>query len=196
MRRLSNLLVFLMMVTDAFGGRGVDAAGLLVDDFSRDEPVSALGTTWRVVTDRVMGGESDARMMLRVIDGHRALCLSGDVSLANGGGFAQLILDLTPSDVLDASGFAGVRLVVRGNDEAYNLHLKTTATTRPWQSYRASFKTGPEWREVRLPFSAFSPHRVEPVLDVRRLRRLGVVAIGREMRAEICVAEVAFYADT
>lgn len=195
MRRLSNLLVFLMMVPDAFGGRGVDAAGLLVDDFSRDEPVSALGTTWRVVTDRVMGGESDARMVLRVIDGRRALCLGGDVSLANGGGFAQLILDLTPSDVLDASRFAGVRLVVRGNDEAYNLHLKTTATTRPWQSYRASFKTGPQWREVRLPFSGFSPHRVEAALDVRRLRRLGVVAIGREMRAEICIAEVAFYAD-
>jgi hypothetical protein len=134
-------------------------------------------------------------MALRVVDGRRALCLSGDVSLENNGGFVQVNLDLATAGLLDGSDFDGVRLVVRGNGEAYNLHLKTSATSMPWQSYRADFAAGPTWREVRLPFADFVPHRLVPALDVTRLRRLGIVAIGRAMRADVCVSEIGLYAD-
>jgi hypothetical protein len=190
MSKLAMILVLLMMVSDS----GAAASGLLIDDFARDDGVSRLGTRWRVVTDQVMGGVSGASMALQVVDGRRALCLSGDVSLANNGGFVQMNLDLASSGVMDASAFDGVRLVVRGNSEIYNLHLKTAATTMPWQSYRAEFAAGPRWRELRLPFADFVPHRLVPALDVSRLRRLGIVAIGRAMRADVCVAEVGLYA--
>ena len=164
----------------------------LIDDFATPGP-SRLGTEWRLVTDQVMGGVSTGRMERRVLDGRNALCMTGDVSLANNGGFVQVNLDLSPAGQLDASAFSGVRLVVRGNGEVYNLHLKTTATTMPWQSYRADFTAGDTWQEVHLPFSAFAPHRLVPALDVTRLRRLGIVAIGRAMHAALCVAEVGFY---
>lgn len=123
-----------------------------------------------------------------------ALCLTGTVSLENNGGFVQVNLDLSADRGLsDASNFDGVRLIARGNGAEYNVHLKTAATNLPWQSYRASFGTGPDWREIRLPFAAFEPHRLVPALDPARLRRLGVVAIGRAMPVDLCIAEIGFY---
>lgn len=166
---------------------------MLIDDFSRDHRVSLLGTPWRLVTDRVMGGLSEGRMEIGEHEGRWALCLRGDVSLAKNGGFIQVNLDLGTAGPLDGSHLTGVRLVVRGNGEGYKLHLKTPETTLPWQSYRADFRALGDWREVHLPFSAFEPHRLARPLDTRRLARLGIVAIGRAMGAEVCVAEVGLY---
>jgi hypothetical protein len=170
------------------------AAGPMpIDDFTRDDGLSLLGTPWRLVTDRVMGGVSDARLSVGERDGRRALCLTGDVSLANNGGFVQTNLDLSGKGTLDASHLTGVRLVVSGNGEGYKVHIKTPDTVLPWQSYRADFRAGEDWREVRLPFVEFEPHRVDPPLDTRRLSRLGIVAIGRAMTAEVCLAEIGLY---
>lgn len=169
----------------------------LIDDFSRPDGLSALGTPWRAVTDKVMGGRSEATLSRQTVEGRLALCLGGEVSLANNGGFVQAILDLTPpqggTGALDASAFTGVRLLVRGNGERYNLHLKSTATLLPWQSYRATFSADPQWREVRLPFEGFEPHRLVQRLDTRRLTKIGILGIGRDFHAEVCVAEVGFY---
>lgn len=185
------LLLTLMTSGPSLGADG----GLLIDDFSTADGRSRLGTSWRVVTDRVMGGISDAAMSLREIDGRRALCMAGTVRLENDGGFVQVTLDLAPVGYLDGSGFDGVRLIVRGNGETYNIHLKTAATTMPWQSYRAGLTADGHWREVRLAFSEFRPHRLESALDLTRLKRLGVVAIGRAMPADLCIAEIGLYRD-
>ncbi len=88
----------------------------------------------------------------------------------------------------------GLRLVVYGNGERYSVHLRTADVVRPWQSYRAHFEAPPDWREIRLPFAAFAPHRLETPLDLVSLRRIGVVAIGRPFFADLCLAEIAFYA--
>ena len=166
---------------------------LLIDDFSRDDGRSLLGTPWRLVTDRVMGGLSDGRMRVGEQQGRRALCLTGAVSLANNGGFVQVNLDLSADGVLDASQLTGVRLVVRGNGEGYKVHLKTPDTRFPWQSYRAGFRAEGDWREIHLPFAEFVPHRLDAPLDTHRLTRLGIVAIGQAMAAEVCLAEVGLY---
>ncbi|MEA3640210.1 MAG: CIA30 family protein [Lamprobacter sp.] len=166
----------------------------LIDNFHQDQAPSRLGTRWRLATDQVMGGLSEAQMTRALIDGRPALCLTGTVSLENNGGFVQINLDLSPEQgLLDASAFAGVRLIVRGDGADYNVHLKTSATRLPWQSYRSAFQTGPIWQEARLPFSSFEPHRLVPRLDPSRLKRLGIVAIGQAMRAEVCIAEIGFY---
>ena len=168
---------------------------MLIDDFSGPDFVSALGTRWRGVSDQVMGGVSQETVAYDEIDGRRCLRLTGAVSLENNGGFIQMTLDLAPDGgVLDGSAFTGLRLVVWGNGEAYGAHLRTPDNVRRWQSYRSGFKAVPEWREVRLPFSGFAPHRVEAPLDTTRLRRLGLVAIGRAFQADLAVSEVAFYA--
>ena len=86
-----------------------------------------------------------------------------------------------------------MRLLVRGNGEQYSVHLRTPDNLRPWQSYRAHFVAGPEWQTVDLPFAAFAPYRLEAPLDVTRLRRIGLVAIGRAFFADLAVAELGFY---
>ncbi len=112
----------------------------------------------------------------------------------NNGGFVQAALDLTPgSAALDASGYTGIRLVVRGNGEDYSVHLRTPDNVRPWMSYRAHFKTTPDWKTVELPFKDFAPHRIGVPLNIKRLRRLGLVAIGRAFSADLAVAEVSLY---
>ena len=166
---------------------------MLIDDFTEQTGVSRLGASWRLVTDRVMGGVSTGRISFDQIQGRRCLRLYGEVSVDNNGGFIQAALDLAPERRLDASRFGGIRIVVRGNGASYNLHLKTADVDRPWQSYRSHFQTGPEWLEIRIPFSNFAPYRIDVPIDLRRLRHLGIVAIGSAMTADLCVAELGFY---
>jgi hypothetical protein len=164
---------------------------MLIDDFTGTD--SRLGTQWRLVTDGVMGGRSSGQLWRGALEGRAALCLRGNVSLENQGGFVQIALELAPSGVFDAGAYRGLWLVVRGNGESYNLHLRTADLWLPWQSYRAELTAGPQWQEVRLPFDAFTPYRVETPLDTRRLRRLGLVAIGRAFAADLCIAGIGLY---
>jgi len=166
---------------------------LILDDFRSDDLRAVTGTNWRVMTDTVMGGVSSGRIEPAVVEGRPCLRLSGEVSLENNGGFVQASLDLAPSGALDARGYHGVELEVYGNDERYNLHLRTADTRIVWQSYRAGFHAGPQWQTLRLPFAEFRPYRLSEPLDLQTLRRIGVVAIGRAMRADLCVARVSLY---
>lgn len=167
---------------------------MLIDDFADANLVSKLGTRWRGVSDQVMGGLSEAAVTRGVIDGRACLQLTGDVRLENNGGFIQAALDLSPSgEPFDASGYRGLRLVVRGNGEQYSIHLRSPDSIRPWQSYRAHFTAGPDWQTIDLPFESFEPHRVQTALDTARLRRIGLVAIGRTFHADLAVSELAFY---
>jgi hypothetical protein len=65
--------------------------------------------------------------------------------------------------------------------------------TRPWQSYRQSFTANSDWQTLRLPFARFEPYRIGVPLDVRRLRRIGIVAIGQAFAADLAVARLALY---
>lgn len=165
----------------------------MIDDFGGKNGMSRLGTPWRVVTDQVMGGVSQAGMQISEQAGRQALCLYGDVSLANNGGFVQANLNLAIRGPFDASHFEGVRLVAKGNNEDYNVHLKTVDTSAPWQSYRAGFHAASEWRTIHLPFNTFVAHRLSAELNTAALNKIGIVAIGRAFRAEVCIAELAFY---
>ena len=148
---------------------------------------------WRLITDGVMGGLSSGRLAPDRVDGRPCIRLQGDVRLENNGGFVQAALALAGTPAEDASGFAGVLLDVHGNGEAYNLHLRTRDVRLPWQSYRASFTADARWQTLRLPFTGFAAHRIGAPLDLRHLDRLGVVAIGRPFRADLCVGRVALY---
>lgn len=166
---------------------------MIIDDRSKADLTTNIGTVWRGFSDRVMGGVSRETVAMDEIDGRRCVRLTGEVRLENNGGFIQMAVDLSQDGMLDASGFTGLRLLVRGNGEVYNAHLRTPDTQRPWQSYRASFTADDVWQEIKLPFADFQPYRLEEPLDTSSLRRLGLVAIGRRFDADLCVAEVGFY---
>jgi hypothetical protein len=153
-----------------------------------------LGTEWELVSHRVMGGVSDGSLTRTTLAGRQALHLTGRVSLENNGGFLQMALDLRPDgSALDARAFRGIALEVFANGEGYNLHLRTAAVTRPWQSYRLGFTAPAHWTTLHLPFTDITPHRVEAPFDPATLRRIGIVAIGRAFRADIAIARIALY---
>ncbi|TVP73159.1 MAG: hypothetical protein EA339_04170 [Rhodobacteraceae bacterium] len=150
---------------------------------------AATGAEWRCVSDTVMGGVSSGQLR-RTAD---ALHLSGTVSLENNGGFVQMALPLAPrGQMLDATRFNALRLTVRGNDADYNLHLRSADMTAVWQSWRATFHAFPEWQEITLPFSQFTPHRTALAFDPSRLTRLGLVAIGQVMVVDLHLARLEF----
>jgi hypothetical protein len=165
---------------------------LILEDGQGPELIAANGAAWRVVTDRVMGGVSEARLTREMRAGHSALVLRGTVRLDNDGGFVQMALDLAPAGgALDASGFRALRLSVQGNGAGYNVHLRTRDLTRVWQSYRANFVAEPRWQVIDLPLSEFSLHRTDIPLDLRQLHRIGLVAIGEPMQADLALGAMA-----
>jgi hypothetical protein len=189
----------LSLALGALGGAAsrsiaMDETPPIIDALDLPHPTATAGARWELVADRVMGGVSSGSMTRETVDGRTALRMRGDVSLENNGGFIQVALDLAPGgEAVDASPWTGIAIDVHGNGERYNLHLRTTDVVRPWQSYRASFLAEPEWRTVRLPFEAFEAHRIDAPLDLTRLRRLGIVAIGRAFTADIAIGGLRFY---
>jgi hypothetical protein len=171
-------------------------ASRVIEDFGRDDGVSPLGTRWMGFTDRVMGGVSDQQVTLEEIDGRRALRLRGQVRLENNGGFIQVALPLAGArEAMDASGFGGVRLLVRGNGEQYAVHLRTTAARLPWQYYEATFTAGPAWTTVDLPFERFAPQALSRPIDPASLTRVAVVGAKRAFTADVAVARIELYAN-
>ena len=167
---------------------------MLIDNLNAAYPLASNGARWQIFTDQVMGGVSQGTAAREIVAGRAAIRMRGDVSLANNGGFVQIGLDLAPDGGLfDAGGFDGIEIDVRGNGENYGVHLRTDAVRRPWQSYRQSLVATENWRTVRLPFTGFTPHRIDAQPDVRRLRRVGIVAIGRAFAADVALARLAFY---
>ncbi len=165
---------------------------LILEDGQGPELIAANGAEWRVVTDRVMGGLSEAWLTREMRAGHSALVLRGQVRLENDGGFVQMALDVASAgNVLDASGFRLMRLAVQGNGARYNVHLRTRELTRVWQSYRAEFVAGPRWQVIDLPLKDFRPHRTDIPLNLRQVHRIGLVAIGDAMQADLALGALA-----
>lgn len=148
---------------------------------------------WEYVADTVMGGVSTGTVTHEAVAGRQAARLTGTVSLENNGGFIQMAFDLAEGDVLDASAWQGVEVEVCGAGEGYELRLRTDQLERPWQSFRAAIGVTAQWQAVRLPWSVFEGRKTDKTLDPARLRRIGLLAIGREMQADVAVSAIRFY---
>lgn len=146
---------------------------------------------WRFVADGVMGGLSSGRLTQEDIAGRRAARLTGDVSLENNGGFIQMAFNWPEGT--DASRYDGLSLMLCGNGETYDLRLRTTDLNRPWQSYRAPFIATKDWTEQQFRFASFTPYRTQTPLELSRLRRVGVVAVGRAFNVDVAVAELRLF---
>lgn len=147
---------------------------------------------WEFFADTVMGGVSTGQVSFAKENGSGYARLTGNVSTENRGGFIQFRTELTEKPSNDAKG---VRLITRGNNQMYFVHLRTSGTVLPWQYYQGSFDATQRWTEVRIPFSAFKASgrmlRSEP--RARSIKSIGIVAYGRDHQAEVDVQEIGFY---
>lgn len=169
--------------------------GLTIDDRSSKVLKSSLGTEWRLVTDNVMGGQSVGRLTTDIYKGRNCLRMRADVSTENNGGFAQMALSLSEDEVFDAATYSGVEIEVSGNNELYNIHFRTDDLWFPWQSYRSSFIASADWQTYRIPFAALEPYKTSEDFSSKKLIRIGLVAIGRDFKADLCLASIKFYVE-
>ena len=157
---------------------------IMVEDFRL-----APETRWRFFTDGVMGGVSAGQVSFVEENGQAHARMTGSVSTKNNGGFIQMRTALPDGMPKDKTG---VRLVVRGNNQRYFVHLRTSGTVLPWQYYQAGFEVTGDWATVRLPLDAFRPSggllRTTP--RPQDVRSIAIVAFGRDHEAEIDVREV------
>ena len=193
---LAGALPVLALADDApAGGSSGPAKRLVLSDFRGAEPQVLEKAGWRGFSDRVMGGVSDSAFGLDEVDGIACARLTGTVTRDNGGGFVQMALDLGRGRAgFDASGYAGLELLIRGNDEDYNVHLRTAAVRWYDQSYRATIHVEPRWQTIRIPWTDFTPHGLEGPVDTSSLRRIGLLGWMREFEADLALAQIALYA--
>lgn len=166
---------------------------LVIDDRSNADVTSNLGTKWQLVTDNVMGGLSQGQLTLDSYKGRKCLRMRGDVTTENNGGFVQIALTLSEQDVFDASAYRGVEIEVAGNNEVYNIHFRTDDLWFPWQSYRYSFTAESDWQTYRIPFSELEKYKTSHSFSQDQIKRIGLVAIGREFQADLYLAAIRFY---
>lgn len=171
----------------------VSASDLIIDDRTNGTYRSNLGTEWQLVTDQVMGGISKGELTLDNYNNRNCLRMRGDVTTENNGGFVQIALPLSTQDDFDATDYTGVELDVAGNNEAYNIHFRTAGLWCPWQSYRFTFQATTEWKTLRFPFAEIKPYKTNKRFQQHRLMRIGLVGIGRDFQADLCVASVKLY---
>lgn len=163
------------------------AQDMMIDNFEGQPELR-----WRFFADTVMGGISTGDVSFVREGGDVFARMTGAVSTENNGGFIQIRTELSspPPD-----GTTGIRLVVRGNDQPYFVHLRTTGTLLPWQYYQAGFEVTRDWTEVRLPLVDFkaSGKLLRSVPKAGKLQSVGIVAFGRDHEAEVEVRELSFY---
>ena len=181
-RSLCLGMVTMLMLTVA-----ANAEETVFEDF-QNQPAAR----WEFLADTVMGGVSTGQVTFETQDGQPFARMTGQVSTDNRGGFIQFRRKLTEPPPDDTKG---IRLVVRGNDQRYFVHLRTSGTVLPWQYYQAGFDATGTWTEFRIPLSDFKPSgrilRSAPLAAA--LRSIGVVAYGRDHEARIDVREIGFY---
>ena len=191
---INALKLFAIVVFCCSNGMTLGAGEMLVIDERQSNTLgSDLGRDWRMIADSVMGGVSDGNLSPDSMGGKDCLRLRGNVRLENSGGFVQAALDIEQTAASNASAYQGLLLVIYGNNEEYSLHLRTNDVWLPWQSYRASFQAPAHWHTVKLPFKSFTGYRIGKKLNTDRLKRIGIVAIGRAFTADLCIAKLALY---
>ena len=147
---------------------------------------------WEFIADDVMGGVSKGSVSFERESGIGYARMTGRVSTANNGGFLQFRkrLDQRLSDEA-----TGVRLIARGNNENYFIHLRTSGTMLPWQYYQSGFEVTGTWKELKLPLDRFkaSSSLLRQTPKASSIKSVGVVAFGRDYDADIQVRELGFY---
>ncbi len=140
------------------------------------DPTQAQG--WTSVDDQVMGGVSASQVQATPA----GLVFSGEVSLANNGGFASS--RARPRDY-GLAGATALILRLQGDGQTYKFGIRTDDAFDGVQ-YQARVTTqAGEWLEVSLPLTAFQPsfrgRQAQALpLDPARIRVFGFLIADRQ----------------
>ena len=180
MFRLTILLTFYISVPAM-------AQTILFDDFT-DKPAER----WEFITDQVMGGVSTGNVSFMIEEGTNYARMTGTVSLQNNGGFIQFRRRVTSHFEKSKQG---LELKLRGNNQQYFVHIRTTGTFLPWQYYHAPFSSNSDRTIVRMPFSMFerSSGFLSKKITAKNIRSVGIVAFGKEHEVQLDVKQISIF---
>ena len=152
-------------------------------------------TRWSYVSDQVMGGVSEGRLVFASEEGESFAHMTGRVSTENNGGFIQFRTPVIKGEKGTTETVRGVILKVRGNQQQYYIHLRSSGTLLPWQYYQAEFQATDQWQTVKIPLESFDPSGrwLRKQISPGSIRSIGVVAFGRDHSADIQISEIGFY---
>ena len=161
-------------------------ASMIIDNLENSK-----NRNWVYFTDTVMGGVSQGKLAFMNENGENFYRMTGNVSTENNGGFIQFATGIEKID----KNFEGIKLRVRGNNENYQLHLRTKYTPAPLQYYSAEFNVTNEWKEVIIPFTTFKKSNFyQPgKFKSSNIKSIGIVAIGKDFEAEIDLGRIELY---
>jgi len=148
-------------------------------------------TKWRYISDDVMGGVSTGSVVYEMNEGHSIAYLSGDVSTENNGGFIQVQRKLKDINLEKAKY---IKIIAKGNNQKYFIHLRTSGTILPWQYYEFDFVATENYKEFILPINKFkkSGSFLANKVKSKSIKSVGIVAFGRDHEAKLHVKEIAF----
>lgn len=141
---------------------------------------------WDVVNDSVMGGISNSQVLQN--DGN--LVFTGNVSLANNGGFASIrtLLDVQSQDITK------IMLRIKGDGQTYQLRLRTNEYMDGAAYTRSFSTTKSEWLNIEfLPEDFQLTYRgrlleQQPTINFKDIKQLGFMIAGKqagEFRLEV-----------
>lgn len=180
-------MVFLIILLTVFIFSPAMAQTILFDDFSNNP-----AKRWEFVTDQVMGGVSTGNVSFMTENGTSYARMTGTVSLQNNGGFIQFRRSVTSHFEKSKQG---LELKLRGNNQQYFVHIRTTGTFLPWQYYHAPFSSNSDWTIVRMPFSMFerSSSFLSKKITAKNIRSVGIVAFGKEHEVQLDVEKISIF---
>ncbi|MEO0016877.1 MAG: hypothetical protein RLZZ522_160 [Verrucomicrobiota bacterium] len=144
------------------------AADQALASFATDEAVNA----WEAVNDGVMGGISKGGVR-RTEEG--TLLFSGELSLANNGGFSSI---RTKPNSLGLTKDSVIVVKTRGDGRTYSIELRVAGQMRA-SSYRASLPTtAGQWQETRVSLGEFKPQAFGRALPFEAVNPAKVDSIG------------------
>tara|TARA_B000000565_G_C23685145_1_gene339717 strand:- start:44 stop:592 length:549 start_codon:yes stop_codon:yes gene_type:complete len=179
LKQILKIYLFFFIMTNQ-----VSAEEIFRDDFEDS-------SKWKFIADDVMGGLSTGSVVYEMEEGTSIAYLNGEVTTENNGGFIQLQRKLKDVD-LDQARF--IKIIARGNNQKYFIHLRTTGTILPWQYYQSSFTVKENYQEFILPLDEFkrSGSFLSDNVKPRTIKSIGVVAFGRDHVANLYVKEISF----
>ena len=180
-------MVRLITLLTVFISTTAMAQTILFDEFS-DNPADR----WEFITDQVMGGVSTGNVSFMTEKGNSYAQMTGTVSLQNNGGFIQFRRRVTSHFEKSKQG---LELKLRGNNQQYFVHIRTTGTFLPWQYYHAPFSSNSDWTIVRMPFSMFerSSSFLSKKITAKNIRSVGIVAFGKEHEVQLDVKQISIF---
>jgi len=133
---------------------------------------------WYVVNDSVMGGISNSQVLYE----NDNLVFTGNVSLANNGGFASIrtLLDVQSQDITK------IMLRIKGDGQTYQLRLRTNEYMDGAAYTRSFSTTKSEWLNIEfLPEDFQLTYRgrlleQQPTISFKEIKQLGFMIAGKQ----------------